>query len=330
VNTKPLALRDVEPQPDDPCARVSVVTRIAGTQQSVWGFTNGELWLVPSNDQPLTAVRVNRVKDAAQSASRLPSAVVTEIFSPADGQILVGFAGSSEATILAWTTTNGGQTWLPVGEAFKGNLLGAFECPFHAIPSHFLLSASGEGHVVNSEILTFSSRTTDDGLLHLSLPVTGTVQSIANVPTEGGYLSYVGTTGGVIVRSPVLTKAVVWDSQAQRTTKDVLWSVLPTSELPRQYVTHLAASTLDPHRVFAVLNRTLLPDDDGTKTLWFSHDAGNHWSNRHGDLPTTSPVDPMHPIIRASFHPILNDVAYVVTPTSSFYTTDMGVTWHEG
>ena len=93
--------------------------------------------------------------------------------------------------------------------------------------------------------------------------------------------------------------------------------------MPKNWVTRIAIHPTQPKRLIAVFASR------STDALWYSEDGGQTWSNRFNGLPTASNPPEAPPIVGASFNPFLDGAAYVVTPQTSYFTENSGVTWRE-
>jgi hypothetical protein len=218
---------------------------------------------------------------------------------------------------MPWTTAAG--TALTAG-----TVIAISACPFHSTPTHLQLATpwitqetQGTSYVVSSGNPTID--------LHLTINSGGSATTVETVTNSSGWQVFVGTSSGQIFRTNVLTGTVTWNDTTH--TLDgvpVTWSRITDASMPSSWVTRVTVHPTHPERIFAVFASR----DD--QAVWYSGDGGNTWANRTQALPTKSNPAILPPLIGASFNPFVDGAAYIVTPQTSYYTTDYGVSgWLE-
>ena len=315
--TKPAALIAAEPTPADPCARVSnAIDQHSGSYS--FGYTNGEVWLV--NVTTLHAQRVDLWSQSGVSRT-LPHALVTAQFAPAnnfEGALEVGYADPTNSGIVPWYSGMAGTTWMAGSASPAATVLGISACPFHGAPTHLeLLEPWTIEETVNSTY-AFSAANTDTLNQHLQLGGSTYVTAIETITSTDGWRVIVGTEVGEIYLSNLLTGTITWDSTTQTLSKPVSWTRVTDSNMPQKWVTRVAVHPVHQERILVTFGST------DTNTVWFSEDSGQTWSNRHANLPTATSPDIAPPVVGASFNPLLDGAAYVVTPQTVYYTLDYG------
>jgi hypothetical protein len=164
----------------------------------------------------------------------------------------------------------------------------------------------------------------------MSGPFTYTVNTVDTVQFGNGtWKTYAGGILGRFAASDTLTGAITWNDADRQLSTSFDWHLLNTAEMPQNQIVRISVNRNHPEQIFVVYRRDSGTTKDEANALWFSGDAGVTWSNRHGTLPTNNSSLPQFPLIGITFHPTLDNVAYVVTPSSSFVTTDLGLTWLE-
>lgn len=331
--TKPAALLAAEPTPLDPCAHVSsVILESAGYY--AYGFTNGEAYLVSVN-QPTSSLRVD---DWNQSGTYhyLPRALITTLFAQRNnfyGSLQVGYADATQTLQNPWyAAQNAGATgWMPwtsgtaAGAALTpGTVLALSACPFHSAPTHLLLATPWTTQETQNSSYTVTPNYSAIDQ-HLQITGGGGASTVETVTVSGGWQVFVGTSLGQLFRTNVLTETVTWNDATQ--TLDgvpVTWTRITDASMPSAWVTRVTVHPTNPLRLFAVFASR----DD--QAIWYSGDGGGTWTNRTQGLPTTSNPAILPPLIGASFNPFLDGAAYIVTPQTSYYTTDYGMSgWLE-
>lgn len=323
--TKPAELRAVEPTPADQCARVSNVIK-QGSDYYAFAFTNGEVWQL-FTPAPYTLYRVDVWTQSAVRYS-LPRALVTAQWAPAnnnEGALMVGYADPAGMGIMPWFAGMAGFSWIAGSMSPNGTVLGISTCPFHGSGSHLeLLVPWIVEETGSSSLYVFSSGNTGSLNQHLQLGNTSYVTGIETITLSNGWRVIAGTQSGEIYISNLLTGTITWDPINQVLSKPVSWSRITDSNMPAKWVTRIAANPMHPERIFVTFGST------NADALWFTEDMGATWSNRHSNLPTASNPDIAPPVLGASFNPLLDGAAYVVTPQTAYYTLDYGQSgWRE-
>lgn len=320
--TKSAALLAAEPTPVDPCARVSSVIDL-DTGFYAFGLTNGEIYLA-SVDDPKSAERVDSW-NASGTPMLLPRAVVTALFAPPnnnEGTLYVGYADATATLPNPWYAATVTRGWLATTIEHPGTVLAISGCPFHSAPSHIAFNTPWITEESSTSVTVFSSA---NGALSTHLQISGG-GGVTTVETSFGQTTwrvYVGTFDGELYQSNDLVGSIVWDDATSQLSKPVTWSRITAPGMPANWVTRIAVHPTQPQRVFAVFASR------SGDAVWYSDDAGQTWVNRSEGLPTASNPPEAPPVVGASFNPYRDGAAYVVTPQTSYFTEDSGVTWHE-